>query len=181
MSENVSQYENSVQRNSHAGRKSAMRKAQRSEAWWGARIRAPGYNIFYQNFLRRCVREHLSPTEWVVLDFIYDRTLGWDKEWEKITVRQFLRGSRPNDQGYRAFCGVGIKSETTLRKALTSLEVNGLIQVREHDGGARSFALTRLDRLIVEIEQASRPFGSQIRYRAKWPGQDEFIEIRSNL
>lgn len=166
---------------SKAGRKSAATKARRSEAWWNKRVMSPEYNFFYRNFLSRCIRAYLSPTEWAVLSFIFDRTLGWDKEWERISVRQFLYGSKPNEQGFKAFCGIGIQSETTLREALKTLVRYKLIQVKEHEGGSRSFSLTRLSYLAGEIAKMNQPEGTEVRYRAKWPKQEEYIEICSNV
>lgn len=164
-----------------AGRAAAENKARRSEAWWNARFLGTEYNFFYRNFLSRCLRSRLTPTEWAVLDFIFDRTLGWDKEWERISVRQFLGGSKPDVQGFQAFCGVGIQSETTLRKTLDRLCAEKLIKVREHAGGYRSFALIHLDHLAAEIAQWNLPSGHEIRYRAKWPKSDNYVEICSNI
>lgn len=164
-----------------AGRKTTATKARRSEAWWNKRFMGPEYNFFYRNFLSRCMRTYLAPTEWAVLDFIFDRTLGWDKEWERISVRQFFYGSKPNEQGFQAFCGIGIQSETTLREALKTLVRYKLIQVKEHEGGSRSFSLTRLDYLADEIAKMNLPEGTEIRYGAKWPKQGKYIEICSNV
>lgn len=164
-----------------AGRKASEKSNRRSAAWWSKRFLGAEYNFFYRNFLSRCIRARLTPTEWAVLDFIFDRTLGWDKEWERISVRQFLDGSKPDERGFQAFCGVGIQSETTLRKTLDSLRASKLIKVREHSSGSRAFALVRLDHLAAEIARWNLEEGHEIRYRAKWPKTEEYVQICSNM
>ena len=79
----------------------------------------------------------LTDTEWKVFCYILRCTKGWQKECAEITYRKFLRGT-------------GIRSYTTLQKALDSLEAKGLIIA--HRGKIQSQATTYEFNTYVELE-----------------------------
>tara|TARA_R110002153_G_scaffold26421_5_gene82923 strand:+ start:4312 stop:5616 length:1305 start_codon:yes stop_codon:yes gene_type:complete len=77
----------------------------------------------------------MTPNEYTVIMFIFDRTLGWGKVTEYIPSRHFLEGLR-SDTGMIYAPSVGM-SERTLRNALRSLDDKGMIH-RDVDFGCRS-------------------------------------------
>lgn len=138
------------------------------------------YRVFVREFLSRVLRAHLSPSEWCVLDFIFDRTLQWGKQWETIRLRQFVGGSLPDANGFQAFCGCGL-GERAVREACHKLRDAGLIEIRDkpNGNGLREFSITRADVLIHRIEAWELPAGQAIRYRTRWPGTETIVEVRS--
>jgi len=65
----------------------------------------------------------LSPTEQKVLDYILRHTWGWQKTSDYIAYNQFKNGILNCDKG------IGIKSNTTLNKALKGLERKNMIKI----------------------------------------------------
>jgi hypothetical protein len=79
----------------------------------------------------------LTDREWKVFCYIFRCTKGWQKECAEITYRKFLAGT-------------GIRSYTTLQKALDGLEAKGLIIA--HRGKIQSQATTYEFNTHVELE-----------------------------
>jgi DNA-binding transcriptional ArsR family regulator len=167
------------------GRASKSQKRRRSEAWWSAQGDIEPvwqYRIFTREFLSRCIRSQLSATEWSVLDFIFDRTVNWGKQWETIRMSQFVSGSLPDKDGFQAFCGTGL-SKRTVQYALEKLEAGGLIVVRDktNGNGLRELSVQRVDKIKHQIEQQNPEGARRICYRAKWPKTGEIINISGYL
>jgi phage replication O-like protein O len=74
----------------------------------------------------------LSPTEWMVLSLIIRKTVGWHKDIDGIAYSQFIKGT-------------GIKSNTTIQRALSKLNKMGIIEVLEspHKSDPHHYRLNR--------------------------------------
>jgi hypothetical protein len=88
--------------------------------------------------LFRVWRPHLSPNEFLVAQFVFDRTAGWGKEWEVIRTNHFLNGVVGTD-GKVYSTGLVI-TRPTLSKCLTALIARGAIRLRQ-DGRRKAYAL----------------------------------------
>ena len=95
-----------------------------------------------RNYIRRVLREELTPTEYCIVDYIADRTIEFGKTWETITYAQMVSGTKQDENGKRFFCKIGL-SERSIRDGLARLEARGLIALRDLDerSGKRQFAL----------------------------------------
>ncbi len=86
-------------------------------------LRSP---VYYREWTQKIIRYWLpvlSAPEALVLLMVFDRTIGWGKEWELITVWQFEYGleiTKPNQKTYRYSGGIPIK-RTAIKNALRSL------------------------------------------------------------
>jgi hypothetical protein len=92
---------------------------------------------FYRSWTRKIMRQWragLSGSELHVLLFITDRTLGWGKQWERITRKHFQEGVHSRD-GEMVAAPVPIVGRT-LDTALKRMEEDGIILVR--DGNNRT-------------------------------------------
>lgn len=77
----------------------------------------------YENKFRRKIVRHLTPLETKVMIYIIDRTIGWMKDGEKISYREFEEGR------YGTFnCGVGVQ-KTSARRAVISLVSKGVVEI----------------------------------------------------
>lgn len=108
-------------------------------------------------YIRRKLRCDLSPSEYMLVDFIADRTIEWQKPWEQIRLSQFKNGSLPDKNGEQLFCGTGM-SERTIRDALKRLESRRIVARRCLPGGRglEGFAL-RLPCLPDPVQDDARP------------------------
>jgi hypothetical protein len=77
--------------------------------------------------LFRVWRPNLSPNEFLVAQFIFDRTAGWGKEWEVIRTSHFLHGVLGKD-GHLYATGL-VMTYPTLRKCLDRLVAFHAIRV----------------------------------------------------
>jgi hypothetical protein len=77
--------------------------------------------------LFRVWRPHLSPNEFLVAQFIFDRTAGWGKEWEVIRPDHFLSGVVGKDG--KIYASGLVMTPPTLRKCLASLIDRGAIRM----------------------------------------------------
>ena len=90
---------------------------------------------FYASFNRWMTRQwkrHLSLAESVVLDFVFDRTVGWGKEWEAISIRHAMDGYA-HDQPHCASTGTGLSTQAVVN-ALRSLCDKGTLRREEGSG-----------------------------------------------
>ena len=78
----------------------------------------------WHQYIIRYWMKYLSPSEFMVLMFIVDRTLGWQKFSEVITRRHMLKGIASGGTIYHL--GTSL-SASTLDKILNSLEEKGVI------------------------------------------------------
>lgn len=67
----------------------------------------------------------LTPAEFKVLMFIFDRTVGYKKHAESIPYRHFLDGVWSQGSLHSVGCGLG---ESTLKRALRGLVEKGVIE-----------------------------------------------------
>jgi hypothetical protein len=74
----------------------------------------------------RVWRNHLTSSEYMVLDYIFDRTVMWGKTWEAITKEQLCKGHWSEGYG-RITHGLPL-SENTIDKAMRSLIAKGVIR-----------------------------------------------------
>jgi hypothetical protein len=77
--------------------------------------------------LFRVWRPNLSPNEFLVAQFIFDRTAGWGKEWEVIRPDHFLSGVVGKDG--KIYASGLVMTPPTLRKCLASLIERGAIRM----------------------------------------------------
>lgn len=80
----------------------------------------------------------LSSSEFSLVRFIFDRTAGWGKEWERISIKHFIEGIESKD-GSR-WGGTCIKSKRTVIPILQGLLDKGAIQ-RERYGASFKYSL----------------------------------------
>jgi DNA-binding transcriptional ArsR family regulator len=141
--------------------KRALRQ-QRKEAWWARALFTNGYKIFAYEYFTRAIRGHLTPAEQAVFFLIFDRTVWWLKEWETIRLSQFIGGSLPDEDGFRAFSGTGLSRRTVI-STLQRLEADGLVRRREKRGGNGlvEYALPEVHR----VRELPRFAGVNIAYR----------------
>lgn len=89
----------------------------------------PGMDDFgnWHQYIIRYWMKYLSPSEFMVLMFIVDRTLGWQKFSEIITRRHMLKGIASRGTIYHLGTSLGA---STLDTTLNSLEEKGAISRR---------------------------------------------------
>src|SRR5947207_2303199 len=83
--------------------------------------------VFFRDFHRmisRYWKPHLSAAEYSVLDMIVDRTLGWGKLWELISLSHFVRGVWSDEITYSDGTGLG---KRTIQRAIITLLKKGVI------------------------------------------------------
>lgn len=100
----------------------------KDDADWGAPMRNPVEFREWFKVLFRTWRPHLSPNQFLVVLFIFDRTAAWGKEWEVILNRQFLKGVTGKD-GKEYASGLRI-SAPPLIAAIRHLHEIGAIFIR---------------------------------------------------
>lgn len=80
----------------------------------------------------------LTGNEFAVLRFIFDRTAGWGKEWERIPLRHFIEGVVSKDGKIH---GKTALSDKTVRRMLTTLVEMRAILIRTEPGGVSSYSI----------------------------------------
>jgi len=112
-------------------------KRKRQEAWWRAKSASKAGALEYRTllymFISRRVFSHLDPADQIVLRFIFDRSAWFGKDFEFISMHQFVSGSLPRASGEQSFGGTGL-SERTVQRSLQRLVEGGLV-VREYGAG----------------------------------------------
>lgn len=96
----------------------------------------------YRDLSRTIIRQWIrivNPYEFTLLMFIFDRTIGWGKNWEGITWNHFMNGVR-SDDGECYNEGTGMP-RATLAKMLKSLQARGFIETRPGPSGTVRYAL----------------------------------------
>ena len=106
--------------------------------------------------------ENLTPRNYLVLMFILDRTIGWDKIWEKISVNHITAGITNVQNGFNL-------SNRTVYRAMNDLLDLGLINSIKLENNYRLISLARyagfltdadaklLDRNAVNLESQLLP------------------------
>lgn len=80
------------------------------------------------NYIVRYWFHHLTALERLAVIFIYDRTWGWNKEWEEITVNQFTQGLvRCNEGTWVSYAAPFSKDRTGAQKVIKRLVDKGVI------------------------------------------------------
>lgn len=72
-----------------------------------------------QQRITRTFLPNLTPAEFVVLSYIFDRTVMWGRVSQRISIREFENGNRTNG-------GIPL-ARRTIVSALGSLKANGVI------------------------------------------------------
>ena len=95
----------------------------------------PSLHILFRKWSRV-----LTPSEFAVVSMIFDRTIMWQKEWEKIPERHFLEGVSTKKGCVHAGLNIG---RTALKKTLKSLISKGVVRVKSSSycRGANRYAL----------------------------------------
>lgn len=91
----------------------------------------------YIQHSRTILREwlpYLTASESVVVLFIFDRTVGWSKDFEKIPLGHFINGV----EGYSA--GTGLSRSTVIR-ALAALEEDKVIELDRKDDQSNRYSI----------------------------------------
>lgn len=78
------------------------------------RAQAADETFLHFQFVMREMQYRLSPVEWSVLCFIYDRTWGWTKVWERIPYSHFTGGVQGRD-GRVWHRGTGLSRSSVIR------------------------------------------------------------------
>lgn len=95
--------------------------------------------LYFQEVMRT-MQALMSASEWSVFCFIYDRTWGWSKVWDRISYSQFTNGI-VDSNGVWWHRGTGLSRSSVLR-ALKSLEAQGLIESKIA-GSGKAWAIKR--------------------------------------
>lgn len=105
------------------------------------------------NLVLRDWFHHLSAIERLIVIFVYDRTWGWNKEWEVITYEHFTKGvfgyipagKWTGELGeIRSYAAPVSSDRTTVSKALNSLVAKGALlrrKVKGHPRGLIQYSL----------------------------------------
>lgn len=107
--------------------------------------------IFFGTITR--LKPYLTPDEFLVLMFIYDRTVRFNKRQENIPYRHFMNGITDRD-GRCVTTRVGI-SKANLLIAIRHLFSKGIIQTEHTDfGGSNTYSINDImDIDIPEIQE----------------------------
>lgn len=113
---------------------------------------------FYREWSQKIDREWLhvlNGSEYALVRFIFDRTAGWNKEWERIPARQLVEGITSQDG--RRFAPSIVKSLKHARRLLIELTERGIL-IR-HDStmlGANVFSINYKWNPIMKIPKRLR-------------------------
>lgn len=86
-------------------------------------------------YISRNWTRHISPAEFCLLSFIFDRTFGWNKASEQISREQFREGVQGHD-GRSYHDGTGL-SDSTIKRSLSNMLAIGIILRHSTERGAR--------------------------------------------
>jgi hypothetical protein len=84
-------------------------------------------DLTWLRYIGRYWMKYLKPSEFMLLMFIADRTLGWQKEEEIITRRHMMKGVVSLSKAYHLGTSLGA---STIDNALNSLERKKMISRR---------------------------------------------------
>ena len=105
--------------------------------------------VFARAALNKIVREwsfSLSLSEFRAVIFVYDRTIGWGKEWETITVDQMVNGVW-NEDNTKFFASPIGTNKNRVRKTINGLVERGLLR-RRSAGKSSQYSLVLDDMKI---------------------------------
>lgn len=97
--------------------------------------------VYYRDCHRKITREwmpHMTPAAFAVLNFIFDRTLGWSKESEIISYKQIAEGVTVGGITYCHGTGLSVR---TIAEALPELSETGFITRQPLTGGAFRYSI----------------------------------------
>lgn len=98
--------------------------------------------VFYRDFHRfisRYWKRHMTSAEYSVLDMIFDRTVGWGKLFEYISLNQFVNGVWNEKSVYSD--GTGIPKRTVQRTLNRLLEKGLIVQKKWKTGMTTQYAV----------------------------------------
>ena len=90
--------------------------------------------------LDRAWAQALPPNEFAMVRFIFDRTIGWAKEWEKIPITHFTEGIIGYDFHRTNYGGMWTCSKSTVIRLIRALVAKGAIR-REIAGKSFQYSL----------------------------------------
>jgi len=102
----------------------------------------------YENLFRRRMVFLLTPVETKVMIYIIDRTLGWMKDRERMSYREF-EYSKPGTKSY----GVDVQKNSAVR-AIKSLVKKGAIEIMSTSPRYGTVIRVRLDWDFNECERS---------------------------
>lgn len=100
--------------------------------------------VFYRDFHRCMARHwkcHMSASEYVVLDALFDRTIGWGKLWEYVSLRHFVHGVQNDERSHTDGSSLG---KRTVERSLQSLQHKRVIFRRGFKGETLRCAINLL-------------------------------------
>ena len=125
-------------------------------------LRSPFFYRDLHRYISRYWKCHMNASEYSTLDMIFDRTIGWGKLWEWISLQHFVTGIWNEKQVYSD--GTGL-SKRTVQRAIMTLESKGMILKRDCFGQCSKFALNLLwkppSMRYVNGKKAFHPLGSE--------------------
>jgi hypothetical protein len=92
-------------------------------------------------YISRYWKAHLTPAEFSIVDMVLDRTFGWGKLWEYISLNQFVHGVSSRGKAFSNGTGM---SKRTVQRAVRSLQVSQAIFSKKTKGDQSRFALNLL-------------------------------------
>jgi hypothetical protein len=116
----------------------------------------------WQQYINRYWMAYLSPSEFMVLLFILDRTLGWNKDSEVITRRQMLKGVASRGTLYHR--GLSL-SASTIDTTLNRLEEKGVIERRRIMRGVTTYVEFEINLLWSPSDASKRLHRRRARSR----------------
>jgi hypothetical protein len=100
--------------------------------------------IFYRDlhrYMSRYWKPHIKASEYAVLDFVFDRTIGWGKLWEIISLRHFATGVWNETKVFTDGTGLG---KRTIQRALNRLVELGMVRKQGEKGERCWYSLNLL-------------------------------------
>lgn len=101
---------------------------------WNAKDPAWSELVRVYLFSVKRARPHITIDEMAVLMFVFERTYGYKKEQERISLKHFLEGVHKSNSPLMITSRVGL-SKTNLLRAIRHLLGKGIIQVHNEAGG----------------------------------------------
>lgn len=96
---------------------------------------SPLFYVAFNRWMTRQWKPGMTYAERAILDFVFDRTVGWGKEWEAMPLRHMAEGFGQDGPQAWASNGTGI-SRAALIPALARLLDKGVIRKQEGSGRA---------------------------------------------
>lgn len=110
---------------------------------------AEGHRAWTQTIIREWMSA-LTHTEFKCVMFIFDRTAGWKKQWERIPHKHFVNGIIDGDGNCWA-SGTGLAHRTVIN-CLASLVKKKIVLRKDSRNGVYSYSLNyRWENLYIDI------------------------------